>query len=199
MSDKTYTEDDLKAAVAEALAPVQAELDQLRLKDKASETDAAIEQVKAEYTSTIEDLQRQLDEEAIKAESARNELANVVSYLEAEVNADAERAEFEARRAARIEAVNEVAEFFEDRFEASADRWAKMSDEEFASLFEDFAAVAAPSKKAAKVDEQDEKTKDKAGLESTGFKPSETASLSDKSLRREVLGFRNAGIDPTRI
>ena len=199
MSDKTYTEDDLKAAVAEALAPVQAELDQLRLKDKASETDAAIEQVKAEYTSTIEDLQRQLDEEAIKAESARNELANVVSYLEAEVNADAERAEFEARRAARIEAVNEVAEFPEDRLEASADRWAKMSDEEFASLLEDFAAAAAPSKKAAKVDEQDEKTKDKAGLESTGFKPSETASLSDKSLRREVLGFRNAGIDPTRI
>ena len=199
MSDKTYTEDDLKAAVAEALAPVQAELDQLRLKDKASETDAAIEQVKAEYTSTIEDLQRQLDEEAIKAESARNELANVVSYLEAEVNADAERAEFEARRAARIEAVNEVAEFPEDRLEASADRWAKMSDEEFASLLEDFAAAAAPSKKAAKVDEQDEKNKDKAGLESTGFKPSETASLSDKSLRREVLGFRNAGIDPTRI
>lgn len=199
MSDKTYTEDDLKAAVAEALAPVQAELDQLRLKDKASETDAAIEQVKAEYTSTIEDLQRQLDEEAIKAESARNELANVVSYLEAEVNAEAERAEFEARRAARIEAVNEVAEFPEDRLEASADRWAKMSDEEFASLLEDFAAAAAPSKKAAKVDEQDEKIKDKAGLESTGFKPSETASLSDKSLRREVLGFRNAGIDPTRI
>ena len=199
MSDKTYTEDDLKAAVAEALAPVQAELDQLRLKDKASETDAAIEQVKAEYTSTIEDLQRQLDEEAIKAESARNELANVVSYLEAEVNADAERAEFEARRAARIEAVNEVAEFPEDRLEASADRWAKMSDEEFASLLEDFAAAAAPSKKGKKMDEQDEKDKDKAGLESTGFKPSETASLSDKSLRREVLGFRNAGIDPTRI
>lgn len=199
MSDKTYTEDDLKAAVAEALAPVQAELDQLRLKDKASETDAAIEQVKAEYTSTIEDLQRQLDEEAIKAESARNELANVVSYLEAEVNAEAERAEFEARRAARIEAVNEVAEFPEDRLEASADRWAKMSDEEFASLLEDFAAAAAPSKKGKKMDEQDEKDKDKAGLESTGFKPSETASLSDKSLRREVLGFRNAGIDPTRI
>jgi len=199
MSDKTYTEDDLKAVVAEALAPVQAELDQLRLKDKASETDAAIEQVKAEYTSTIEDLQRQLDEEAVKAESARNELTNVVSYLEAEVNAEAERAEFEARRDSRIEAVKEIADFPDERLEASADRWAKMSDEEFASLLEDFAAAAAVSKKGKKIDEQDEKLRDKAGLESTGFKPSETAGLSDKSLRREVLGFRVNGIDPTRI
>ena len=74
-----------------------------------------------------------------------------------------------------------------------------MSDEEFASLLEDFAAAAASSKKSNKMDDQDQKTKDKADLESTGFKPSETASLSDKSLRREVLGFRNAGIDPTRI
>lgn len=198
MSEKTFTEAELNDAINSAVAPLQAELTELRAQSEASEVEARVEAVKAEFEAKLEGVQRELDEALIKADAAEKELADSISWIQAVVDADAEQAAFDARRAERVEKVRSVANLPDERVEASADRWAAMSDDDFDGLLAEYAEVAASVKKGS---EAAGEGTDNAELGDTGFQPSETAAASGSvgDDRRALLALRSQGIDLKRV
>lgn len=141
MSD-TFTEEDVKAEVAKAVAALEAQIADLR-------SSQAEENLKAEIAKAIEAkdadiaaLQAQLDTAVLEAEKAKSDHAELVSLLE-QAQADAERAaEIAARKDERLTKVREVASFPEEYLTANADRWAAMADEDFTVLCADYSAVS---------------------------------------------------------
>lgn len=148
---KTYTEEDLvaavSAAVTEAVTPLKAELDTLREEKSQEEVEAQIAAAKAEAEAQVTEIQNQLDAaEAAKAK-AEAELLAITEWLEAEAQAVAEAAALEERKTTRREAVKSVASFSDEQLDAKLDRWVAMSDEAFETFVEslkDVAAAATP-------------------------------------------------------
>lgn len=151
---KTYTEEEFNNAVAAAIEPLQSELNAV----KASQTEQEIEARIAEAVSAVEtekaELQKSLDTALVEAEQSKAALADLTAYLEAEVEAAQEAAAYEARKEERLAQVKEVASFTDEHLEANADRWTKMSDEDFEAIISDWKEVAAAASKP--VGEQEE-------------------------------------------
>ena len=145
MSD-TFTEEEVKAEVAKAVALATAALETQVAELRTSQAE---ENLKAEIAKAVEAkdaeiaaLQAQLDTAVLEAEKAKNDHAELVSLLE-QAQADAERAaEIAARKDERLAKVREVASFPEEYLTANSDRWASMADEDFAVLVADYAAVS---------------------------------------------------------
>jgi hypothetical protein len=142
---KTYTEDEVKAVVEEALAPVLAELDAIRASEAEEAIAIKVAEAVAAKDAEISELHGTIDTLTLRAETAEADYASVIAWLEAEAQAAVEAAELAARRDERLAAVKEVASFAEDYIEANADRWVSLDDAAFASLLEDWKAVAALS------------------------------------------------------
>lgn len=140
---KTYTEDEVKAAVEEALAPVQAELDAIRASEAEEAVAAKVAEAVAAKDAEISELHGTIDTLTLRAEKAEADYDSVISWLEAETKAAEEAAALAARRDERLAAVKEVASFAEDYIEANVDRWVALDDAAFASLVEDWKAIAA--------------------------------------------------------
>lgn len=139
---KTYTEEEFNAAVAAALEPLQAQLDAIKQteteKDIEARIQAAVESVEAEKA----ELQNSLDTALVEATEAKDAYTTLTSYLEAEETAAREAQEYAALKEQRLEQVKEVASFSDEHVNANADRWAKMSDEDFDAVISDWKAVA---------------------------------------------------------
>lgn len=139
MSGTTYTEEDLKAAVeeavAEALAPFQesANLEALQ---------AAIDEAIAPIQAQVEELQNQLDTATLRAEKAEKDYADLVALLEAAKAEEEAKAALEARKAERLEAVKDLG-FSEDWVNERLDRWTAMADEVFQELLDTWKAAIA--------------------------------------------------------
>lgn len=138
---KTYTEDELQAAVDKATAGLAAQVAQLQSAFQESEVDAAVSAIKAEAEAKIEALQSTLDDAVLVAEAARNELATFKAELEELAAAESAAAETEARRDQRLARIREVASFPEEHLTANADRYAAMSDEDFETRIAEWAAL----------------------------------------------------------
>lgn len=192
----TYTKEDLDAAVAEAVAPLQKELDDVKKIQAESEKANAIEDLKAEHAAaltaadeSIKDLQSKLDAAVLEAQSSREEAANVVAYLEGIVTEETAKAEREATKAARIEKLKAAVSFPEDYLEANADRFAAMSDEDFDAALADWTVVA-PAKAEGEIEPTE-----------TVFQASRTERISagSNSTMREVMRLNLNGIDPRTL
>lgn len=192
MSDKTYTEDDLKAAVAAAIEPLAAKVRELEAKDAEAETEAKIAEAVAALTEEVAEAKKALDIATAEAEKAKNELADITSFLEAEkTEAEAQAAAAE-RRSERVDEVKANADYKDEYIEAQADRWASMSDEEFAGLIEDLKAAGVKSSKGDADDTLPTDTKLTAASEKAN------KDGADSNLGA-VLELRRAGIDARRI
>lgn len=187
MSDKTYTKEELDAAVAAAVSPLEAKVNDLLSEKTNEEIAAKIAEAVAEVETKLAEVQRELDVKTAEAESAKVELENARAYLEAEVAKAAEAEAVEARKAERTEAIKENANYSDEYIAANADRWAAMPDAEFAGLVEDLKSAG-----VKKGDEIPEKTGLNGGRE--------TASKDEgKSALRSLLDMRAAGINPSRL
>lgn len=140
---KSYTEDELRAAVEAGTADLRTELDGLRAsaaeQETVAQTATRIAEEKAPLEAKITELQTALDAAVLEAaaEKAR------ADAFDAEKAAAAEAATLEARKDERLAKVKEVANFPDEYLTANADRFVAMSDEDFEARLEDYRQIAA--------------------------------------------------------
>lgn len=191
VSDKTFTEAELQAAVdkaiAEATQPLQAKVSELENSQQQSEVDKAISAVTAEKDEVIADLQAKLDAAVIEVTQKGEAYAELEKFW---TDAIAEKEETDAREARRDERLAKLAEeagFPEEYLKENEERFVAMADEEFAARLEEYKALAAkngtPKGTGVPVS-----TALKAARENASNK-SETSAL------HEVLSLRNKGVD----
>lgn len=189
MSD-TFTKDEVEArvaaAVAEAVSPLAAELDAIRSGEEAAAVEARIAEAKAESEAAVAALQAELDAKAIELEAKSQELAELVSLLEAEEARLAEEAALAARIEERVAAVTEAGAFSEEYVQENAARWASMDDEAFEVALADYKVLA-----------------EKAAAASSGSKiPAQTVMTAAReennggSAVGKLFGLSRGGFDP---
>lgn len=191
MSDKTYTEDELAAAiskaVAEATSPLQTKLTELENSQQQSEMDKALAAAKAEAQATIDDLQAKLDAAVIEATAAKQAKEELDAFwADAIAKAEQEKA-MDERREDRLAKVKEFGGFDEKYIEENADRFVAMSDEDFDARLEEWKQLVA-SKGGEEIPGQ---TRLVASRTDTGT--TKTSALA------EIRNLRQAGIDPRRV
>lgn len=186
MSGKTYSEDELKAAIEEATAPLAARLVQLQAAAQESEVEGRIAAMKAEADAEIEEVRAQLDSAVLAREAAVSELAEFKAGLEELAAAQEQAAAQEARREERLARVREVASFSDEYIELNADRWVALSDEDFEARMSEWASLV-PSKG----DSIPKHTALTAAREST--------DRSGMGAIRDVLSLRMEHVDPRKI
>lgn len=145
MSDgKTYTQDELDAAVAEAVAqatsPLAEELADLKAAASEEQTRARIEEVRSEYETKVTAAEEARLAAETQAEAAKAEHTALVTWLEqAKADADAE-AELARVAEERLEKIQEVASFNDEFVAANKDRWAAMDEDAFTAMVETLGA-----------------------------------------------------------
>ena len=195
---ETFTKDELDAAVAAAVAPVQTELESLKEAAAESEVDSRVAEAKAEAAAAIEDLQGKLDAAVLEAENAKKELEDVHAFLATE----AERAELAelavAIREDRKARIQEVANFPADYLEGNLDRWCAKDEAEFDAWLEDLKLTSAPKEEAEVVESDEEDTSDvDTAMKFT--RPVVTESSKSTGDLQNLFGASRAGIDIRKV
>jgi hypothetical protein len=179
VSEKTHTEEEVKALVASAVAEqtkeLERQLDELKQSEEASEVEARIATAKAEAEAQVAEIQAKLDAAVLEAEQAKTEHNEILTWLNEEGEKAAREAELETLTDERKAKVAEVATFPEDYMNERAPQWAEMSEEAFESLLGDYKAVGA-EKSTKKETEVPDATAMKATREDNGHK---TSAASD--------------------
>jgi hypothetical protein len=149
-NDMTYTEDELKAKVDEAVqAAIQerdAKIADLSAAQQTSETAKAVSDAVAAKDTELADLRGELDKAVLEAANAKADRDAVVAWLEGEKTAAEQRDAAAARKDTRLAKLKEVAHFPDDYLEQNADRFAAMSDEEFDARCTEYAALSGNGK-----------------------------------------------------
>ena len=192
----TYSEEDLKSAIEEAVKPLQARITELETSHEAAELDSKIAEVKTPLETQIAELQSELDAAKVEAASARDELNNTVEYLTGLASEAAEKAAFETLREERVAQIREVASFDDEYVSANADRWTRMDDEAFAAALEDWKLISAKSESASA-----SKTKEEIPGETVMQTAAETASakVTGMDALREIMDLSLRGADPRTV
>jgi chromosome segregation ATPase len=189
VSGRTYSEDELRAAIEEATTPLAAQLVQLQAAAQQSEITAQLEAIKAEHDSEVEELRAQLDTAVLERQAAIDELTSFQTDLEELVAADEAARESAARLESRLARVREVASFPEEHIEANAERWAALSDEDFEARVAEWAALQT-SKGGDLIPKHTALT---ASRETT------TDTTGAPGLMREVMRMRFNHVDPRTL
>lgn len=149
VSDQTYSQADLEAAIAKAVAdataPLQSRLEEIDSKAAQEAREAEIAALRTEADQKVSDIQAQLDTavaEKVAAEQAKTELE---TFLTSEAERQEQEAAIAARREERIAKVKEVASFPDEYVEANAERFAAMADEDFEARLEEWRTIARPA------------------------------------------------------
>lgn len=143
-----YTEEQLQAAIAEATAPLQAQLDEIRTSQEQASIDARFAEQTEAFETEKAELQRQLDEANAAAEASKQACEEIVAFLAAEQERIDAEAAFEARKAEVAEVIGE--RFSKEYVEQNLDRWAGLAAEEFDSMVADWDAAAKAAAESAK-------------------------------------------------
>jgi hypothetical protein len=151
--DKTYTEDELQAAVSNATASLEADIKNLKDAALVSEVSAAVAAAKAEAEAEIEELRANLDNAVLAAQAARSEHDAFVAGLEELVASSEREAEMASRRDSRLEEAKSFG-FSDEHLAANAERFVAMSDEEWEGRLADWRAIHTPKGEVASVDDQ---------------------------------------------
>lgn len=185
---KEYSQEELDAAVAAAIQPIQAALEDLKKSQEETEVDSRIATVKAELETKISELQAELDSAVLRAAEAEKTHSEFVAALDALKAEEDAAVEVARRKDERLVTVREVASFPDDYLEANADRWAELDVEAFDALINDWKAISSAKK-------------DDTG----GVIPKVTAMVAsrnddgNKSALAEVLEWNLRGIDPRTL
>jgi hypothetical protein len=146
MSDRTFTEVELQAAVelavAEATAPLQARVTELESSQHQSTLERAVAEAKAEAEAAISELQAKLDAAVLEAAQAKEAKEAAEAAWAAEKQAEEDAKELAARKEQRLSQVREVACFPENYLADNADRFAALAEDEFNARLEEWKAIA---------------------------------------------------------
>lgn len=187
-----FTQEDLDAAVAAAVKPLEDKITQFSASQEEVEIENRITEATTPLKEQIAQLQADLDVAVLEASASKDALTNTVAYLE---SVESEKAAEDAKaivKAERIAKVKEVASFPESHIEASADRWAAMSDEDFEAQIESWRLIASEKIEV----KTEEKIPEKTAM---------TASAEDEKKPEGMERLRNfgdkvlSGFDPNRI
>jgi hypothetical protein len=106
-----------------------------------------------------------------------------------------EAQEYAARKEQRLEQVKEVASFSEEHVSANADRWAKMSDDDFEAIISDWKAVAEAAAQPV-VEKQEEKIPAATAMVASR---SETKGTDKFASARQIMRAGLTGNDPRTL
>lgn len=190
---ENFTQEDVDAAVEAAVAPVQTELDGLKAFLGEAEEDERVAAVKADYETQVNDLKAELDAAKNEAGAAKDELESTLQFF-ADLQELADLHElYEARKEQRKADVADAASFTEEYIDENIDRWAAMSDEDFAAVVADWRAI--PSKAA---EEGSDENEDYRSTAMQGVRPSGgSASVSDDLA--DLLAAQKHGFNIKRL
>jgi hypothetical protein len=190
--DMTYTEEDLKAKVDEAVKAAVEERDakiaELTASQLTSETAKAVADAVAAKDTELADLRGELDKAVLEAANARAEHDSVMAWLDSEKTAAEQREAAAARKDTRLAKLKEVAHFPDDYLEQNADRFAAMSDEEFDSRCAEYATLSGNGKSAS-TEVPSTVPGLKAGMEGPGSRGTSSALKELQALRRDPRGL----------
>lgn len=192
MAEKDYTEEDVKAAVAAAVKPLEDRLGELEGAKAEEAIEAKIAEARVELETKVADLQKDLDVKVAEVTAAKQEIEDINAYLKAENDAATEEAAREARKTERLDQVKENANYPDEYLATHADRWSAWSDEEFAGFIDDLKAAGVTKGESSK---KDEKLPPETKLSTSR----ETSSHESTSALSGLLEMRAAGIDARRI
>lgn len=146
--EKTYSQDELdtaiEKAVNEAVAPLQTKIADFETSQAEGEIQAQLEAAKADAESKIAEAQEAVDKAELAKTAAEQKVADIEAYLEA-VQAEAEEAAALETRKGEVLTKAKAAGFKDDYIAERIEGWAKKTDEEFASMLEDWAAITPPA------------------------------------------------------
>jgi len=149
VGDKTYTDEELAAAVeaaraeavaaavAEAVAPLEAELDTLRAAQADTEVGAAVAAATAPLEAQVTDLETQLATALAEATAA----AEARDALQATIDEAVEAAAIADRKDERVQAVKDLEFWTDDFIDKNADDFAALTDEAWDSKLAELAEL----------------------------------------------------------
>lgn len=143
-----FTQEDVDAAIAAATSPLQQRLAELEAQAQESEVGKAVAQAVGEKESQIADLQGKLDSATAAATTAESRLAETETFWADAIAAHEAAVVTAARKEQRIGQATELGVFSADYVAANADRFAAMSDEDFAARIEEWKLIASVAKPA---------------------------------------------------
>lgn len=153
MSDKTYTQEELEAAVATAVEAatksLSDEVADLRTDQEQAAVEARIAEVRTELQAALEAAEAAKEQAEAEATEAREAHEGLVSYLTGEVEAAEAAAALAAKADERVAVVKEIATYTDEYLETRATRWAEMADEDFDAFVEDLKSTVEAAKAAA--------------------------------------------------
>lgn len=190
---KTYTEDELAAAVAEAVRPVSEELASFKASQDAEEVEARIAEAVGAVEAAKAEVEGQLDVVTAERDAAKTEFDALVELLEEAKRAEEVAAEMAAKRDERVAQVKEVASFTDEYIAERAEKWTAMDDEAFETLVEAIKAT-----KDAKEVKPSGSTTIPASTAMTATRDDNT-SVSVKDTRAAVMSMNRRGIDPRTL
>jgi hypothetical protein len=191
----TYTDEEMKAAtdaaVVKATSALQAKVAELEKAAETSQTEAQIAAARTELQAQLDEATAKLDAAVLEAQGEKAKREEIETWLSEEA-AKAEQAKLiTARRDDRLTRVKEVASFPDDYLEKNVDRFAAMSDEDFAARLEEWREIAAKAGTPVGGGGIPSQTSLTASRDGSG-----RSSSTGMAEVREVMGLRNQGIDP---
>lgn len=189
---KTYTEDEFNKAVADAVAPVKAELETLKSTLTESKVEDRVAEAQAEADEKVAEAQAGLDNAKAAQSVAEKTLEDTVAYLTQIEDERAEEAKREELRASRRSSIEELALYDEDFINSKLDFWVSLSEDDFAALVESIKVTAEKAAEKAKASEQESDNDGSDVLDSTR---NDSAGAESKDDLGSVLGARSAGVD----
>jgi hypothetical protein len=140
---ESFSQEDLDAAVATAVGPLQKRLGELEAQVQESEVGRAVADATEAKDAEISRLQQAVDAAEAARTAAESKLTETEQFWSTAI-AEAEAAvELAARKEQRVAAAAEAGVFSEDYIKENADRFAAMSDEDFTARLEEWRLIAA--------------------------------------------------------
>lgn len=140
---ETFTQADLDAAVAAATADLQTRLEELGAQVRDTEVGRAVAEAVAAKETEVSELQAQLDAAEAARTAAESKLTETEQFWADAIASHEEQATVAARRDERVAKAKEASVLSEEYLEKNADRFAAMTDEDFAARLEEWRAIAA--------------------------------------------------------
>lgn len=192
----TFSEEEVAAKIAAAVSSATSELSakvtELEGAQASSQIETRIAEARAEGEAKVAELQAALDAKAIEAQAEKER----ADKLETEKTEVATKAEADARRDERVAKAKEVAGFNDDYLIANGDRFAAMSDEEFATAVEGWTEARTAALATATTDP----SKVPVTTALTATRESDSANApTGVDLAREVADLGLDGVDVRRI
>lgn len=138
-----FTQADIDAAVAAATSPLQQRLTELEAQAQESEVGKAVSTAVADKETQITDLQTQLDTATAGRTAAESKLTETEQFWTDAIAAHQEAVTIAARKETRLGQAAELKVFSDEYIAQNADRFAAMSDDDFAARIEEWKLIAA--------------------------------------------------------